>query len=63
MGNTESVKQKYPSAYYCYIQHAGYPTEHYMMAGSIRSRHETKEEVIELCKKYNAAHNLPNVTL
>ena len=57
------MKQKYPSAYHCYIQHAGYPTEHYMMAGSIRSRHETKEEVIALCKKYNAEHNLPNVTL
>ena len=57
------MKQKYPSAYYCYIQHAGYPTEHYMMAGSIRSRHETKEEVIALCKKYNAEHNLPNITL
>lgn len=57
------MNQKYPSAYYCYIQHAGYPTEHYMMFGGIRSRHETKEEVITLCKKVNAKHNLPNITL
>jgi len=50
--------QKYPSAYYCHIG-----TEHYMMCEGIRSRHVTKEEVIGLCKKYNAEHNLPNVTL
>ena len=55
--------QKYPSAYYCYRQYPGYPSEHYMMCEGIQTRHSTKEEVIELCKKYNAKHNLPNITL
>ena len=59
----KTMVQKYPSAYYCSIQHRGCPTEHYMMSGGIRSQHSSKEEVIALCKKYNAAHNLPNVTL
>jgi len=34
-----------------------------MMADGIRTRHSTKEEVIAMCKKYNAERNLPNVTL
>ena len=55
--------QKYPSAYYCYIQHPGCECEHYMMFEGIRTRHSTKGEVIELCKKINAEHGLPNVTL
>ena len=57
------MKQKYPSAYYCYVSRAGCPTEHYMMVAGIRTRHATKEEVIRLCKKHNAEHSLPNVTL
>lgn len=40
--------QKYPSAYYCWIQHRGCEREHYMMFEGIRTRHSTKEEVIEL---------------
>ena len=63
MGNLSTLTQKYPSAYYCYVPQIGAPTIHYMMCEGIRTRHSTKEEVIELCKKYNAEHNLPNVTL
>lgn len=59
----EALVQKYKSAYYCYIQTPGYPTEHYMMFEGIRSRHETMAEVIALCRKINAEHKLPNVTL
>jgi len=55
--------QKYPAAYYCYIQHPGCECEHYMMFKGIRTRHSTKEEVIALCKKINSERNLPNVTL
>jgi len=63
VGYFESMKQKYLSAYYCYRQHPGYPIHHFMMANGIQTQHSTKEEVIDLCKKYNAKHNLPNVTL
>ena len=63
MNTLTPLVQKYKSAYYCSIQHAGYPTEHYMMADGIRTRHSTKEEIIVLCKKYNKERNLPNVTL
>jgi hypothetical protein len=63
VGNPGPLKQKYPSAYYCYRQDYGYPVHHYMMADGIQTQHSTKAEVIELCKKYNAKHNLPNVTL
>jgi hypothetical protein len=57
------MEQKYTSAYYCWIQHRGCEVEHYMMFQGVRTRHSTKEEVIELCKKTNAEHGLPNVTL
>lgn len=63
MAHMNTLTQKYTSAYYCYIQRPGCDTEHYMMSSGIRSRHGSKEEVIELCKRYNALHNLPNVTL
>ena len=56
------MNQKYPSAYYCWIQHPGCEREHYMMFEGIRSRHSSKEEVIGLCMKINKEHGLPNVT-
>jgi hypothetical protein len=46
MGNLGPLKQKYPSAYYCYRQDYGYPIHHYMMADGIQTQHSTKEEVI-----------------
>ena len=57
------LEQKYKSAYYCWVSRPGYPMEHYMMFMGIRTRHSTKEEVIDLCKKINAENNLPNITL
>lgn len=56
------MKQKYPSAYYCFIKTNGGTREHYMMFKGIRTRHNSKEEVIAQCDKVNKQYNLPNVT-